>query len=63
MTQRIAASSEPITANSHFYIETRVDDHWHTMDGIYADLGSAVAFAKAYGGSAWNVIEVIWGEQ
>lgn len=59
MTKRIVASSRSTKSDAR-YIIRRSDNYqgWTTMDGDYPDVNSDIAFAKAYGGPEWVVVEV-----
>lgn len=59
MIERIVATSEPVTPALHFVIESKGPmGGWTRLSGTYPDVSAAVAFAKAFAGPDWIVIEV-----
>jgi hypothetical protein len=61
MTERIVAISHPRTVPGRYYrvdTEAIVTKSWMVLCSDFKDIGSAVAYAKAFGGARWRVVEV-----
>lgn len=62
MAERIVATSHPRVAKGATY---RVDSEdiltrqWYRVGTMLPDMPAAVAYAKAFGGARWRVVEVV----
>lgn len=57
MPERIVATSEKKPIGNTFY-RIEFDEDWKRMAGVFPTVTEAVAFAKAYAGMTWRVVEV-----
>lgn len=61
MSERIVAISHPRPAEGRYYrvdTEAVVTKSWMVLHSDFKDIGSAVAYAKAFRGARWRVVEV-----
>lgn len=61
MSERVVATSHTAKVPGRYYrVDTeRVVTHgWMVLHSDFKDIGSAVAYAKAFGGARWRVVEV-----